>query len=113
MANTTASHLSSIVAEPFTPLRSTSVVAQFHAVREGRGLAVLPCFMAAPCDDLVPVLASDIHLTRTFWIAAPGDIRERARVRALWEFLREAVECNQPFLLGESRVWRSVGQVEG
>lgn len=101
-------YLSSIVTDAFTPLRSTSVVAQFYAVREGRGLAVLPCFMAAPCEDLVPVLANEIHLTRTFWMAAPGDIRERARVRALWEFLREAVQCNQPLLLGESRVFRGV-----
>lgn len=101
-------YLSSIVADALTPLRSTSVVAQFNAVREGRGMAVLPCFMAAPCSDLVPVLGNEISLTRTFWIAAPGDIRERARVRALWDFLREAVECNQPFLRGETRHWRSV-----
>ncbi len=52
------------------PLRSTSVVAQYHAVREGRGLAVLPCFMATQSPDLVPVLVDEIDLVRTFWIAA-------------------------------------------
>ncbi len=52
--------------------------------------------------DLVPVLVDEIDLVRTFWIAAPGDRRELARVRALWEFVREAVQCNQPLLMGES-----------
>ena len=101
-------YLSSMVPDAFTPLRSTSVVAQFNAVREGRGLAVLPCFMANPCSDLIPVLGDEISLLRTFWIAAQGDIRERARVRALWDFLREVVEGNQPFLLGQSSQWKSV-----
>ncbi len=95
-------YLSRIAPDAPMPLRSTSVVAQYHAVREGRGLAVLPCFMATQSSDLVPVLVDEIDLVRTFWIAAPGDRRELARVRALWEFVREAVQCNQPLLMGES-----------
>ena len=40
-------------------------------------------------------------------IALPPDpprpsTEELARVRALWEFVREAVQCNQPLLMGES-----------
>ena len=50
----------------------------------------------------MPVLVDEIDLVRTFWITAPGDRRELARVRALWEFVREAVQCNQPLLMGES-----------
>ena len=101
-------YLVTIAPDAPTPLRSTSVVAQYHAVREGRGLAVLPCFMAAQSPDLVPVLIDEIDLLRTFWIAAPGDRRELARVRALWEFVREAVQCNQPLLMGESRAWCAI-----
>ena len=101
-------YLSSIVADAVTPLRSTSIVAQFNAVREGRGIAVLPCFMAAPCRDLVPILPEVVNLTRTFWIAAPDSIRERARVRTLWDFLRETVERNQSFLMGHSSQWSRV-----
>ena len=92
-------------AAPHAPpplLRSTSVVAQYLAVREGQGLAVLPCFMAAQSPELVPVLSGDVNVMRTFWVAAPADRRELARVRALWDYLREVVALNQPLLLGES-----------
>ncbi len=95
-------YLTSIAPQAPTLLRSTSIVAQYNAVREGGGLAVLPCFMAAQCADLVPVLPQQVDVQRTFWIAAPGDRRELARVRALWDYVREAVECNQAFLMGDS-----------
>jgi len=101
-------YLGGIVPEVASSLRSTSVVAQYNAVREGRGLAVLPCFMAEPCEDLVSVLHDAVDLRRTFWIAAPADRRELARVRALWDYLRELVECNQAFLLGDSPIWRTL-----
>jgi len=106
--STALRYLTDIAPAAPTPLRSTSVVAQYHAVREGRGLAVLPCFMAAQSAELVPVLVDEIDLLRTFWIAAPGDRRELARVRALWEFVREAVQCNQPLLMGQSQEWCAI-----
>ena len=96
-------YLETIAPHAATPLRSTSIVAQYSAVREGQGLAVLPCFLAAQCPELVPVLAADIDLIRTFWIAAPSERRELARVRALWDYLREATQRNQAFLMGEAR----------
>ncbi len=99
-------YLSDIVPDVSSSLRSTSVVAQYHAVREGRGLAVLPCFMAESCQELIAVLPDEVELRRTFWLAAPADRRELARVRALWDYLRELVECNQSFLLGDSPAWR-------
>ena len=71
-------------------------------MREGQGLAVLPCFLAAQCPDLVPVLPTDIDIIRTFWIAAPSERCELARVRALWDYLREATQRNQAFLMGET-----------
>ena len=54
------------------------------------------------------MLVDEIDLLRTFWIAAPGDRRELARVRALWEFVREAVQCNQPLLMGQSQEWCAI-----
>lgn len=101
-------YLTSIMPGAPMSLRSTSVVAQYNAVREGRGLAVLPCFMAAQCADLEPVLPHEVDVLRTFWLAAPADRRELARVRALWDYLRELVERNQPFLLGDAPGWQRV-----
>lgn len=102
-------YLESVAPDAPTPLRSTSIVAQYSAVREGQGLAVLPCFLAAQCNDLVPVLPAEIDLIRNFWIAAPGDRRELARVRALWDYLREVTECNHDFLMGQSRMMQRMG----
>lgn len=91
------------------PLRCTSVVAQFHAARQGRGLAVLPCFMGNTCKELIPVLPGSAELIRSFWLIVPSERREIARVRALWDFLREAAEANREFLMGETDdiVWMS------
>jgi DNA-binding transcriptional LysR family regulator len=101
-------YLAAVAPEAPTPLRSTSIVAQCNAVRHGQGLAVLPSFMALQHPELQAVLPGHVELTRTFWVAAPADRRELARVRALWDYLREVVDCNQPLLMGESPGWRVV-----
>ncbi|MGH8808735.1 MAG: LysR family transcriptional regulator [Noviherbaspirillum sp.] len=89
------------------PLRSTSIIAQFCATRRGQGLAVLPCFLASSAPDLVPVLPGTAEVIRSFWLVAPQERHQIARVRALWDFLRHAVETNRAFLMGESHqiVW--------
>lgn len=88
-------------ARPF--LRSTSVIAQLQAVRSGLGLAMLPCFLASAEQDLVPVLPEAVDITRHFWLVAPAERRELARIQALWDYLRQVVELNRDFLMGRSR----------
>lgn len=84
------------------PLRSTSIIAQFCAARRGQGLAVLPCFLASSAPDLIPVLPDTAGVIRSFWLIAPKERRETARVRALWDYLRQVAETNHAFLMGES-----------
>ncbi|VFR19099.1 Transcriptional regulator, LysR family [plant metagenome] len=81
-------------------LRSTSVIAQYHAALQGQALAVLPCFIASQDSRLTPVLADDVRITRSFWIYCHEDARRLKRVAALWEFLRQAVTANQTLLQG-------------
>lgn len=88
------------VPQAHTALRSTSVVAQYQWACAGQGLAVLPCFMAAHQPQLVPVLADVIDVQRTFWVAAPANRRDLARVRAVWDFLRDTVERHRQLLMG-------------
>ncbi len=80
--------------------RSTSIVAQMNAVRQGHALAVLPCFLGNRAPDLVRVLSDEASVVRTFWMYAPKERREIARVRALWDYLRESAQNQQDFLLG-------------
>ncbi len=83
-------------------LRSTSVIAQAQAARAGLGIAVMPCFLGSVFDDLVPVLPEKIDITRTFWLVAPPERREVARVKALWDYIRQVAEVNNDFLMGKT-----------
>ena len=83
-------------------LRSTSVIAQFQAARSGLGIALLPCFLASREPALVPVLPDVVDVTRDFWLVAPAERRELARIKALWDYLRRVTELNQDFLMGRS-----------
>lgn len=88
---------------PHFAMRSTSVTTQHAACLHGAGLAVLPCFMASASETLVNVLADKVAIERQFWITARQEQRRLARVRLLWDFLREALETNRAFLMGETR----------
>ncbi|MCA0242006.1 MAG: LysR family transcriptional regulator [Proteobacteria bacterium] len=82
--------------------RSTSVVAQYAAVCRGRGLGILPCFLAQHSSDLVPVLDDTVTVLRTFWLVVPADRRNVARVRAVCAWLRDTVQSNRDFLMGDA-----------
>lgn len=88
----------------FRAFRSTSITAQYNAARHGHALAILPCFLAQQCSDLVPVLdaGNEVDLVRSFWLVSPSERRHVARVAALWNYLRAAIELNKEFLMGEA-----------
>lgn len=88
---------------PHFAMRSTSVTTQHAACLYGAGLAILPCFMASTSPTLRNVLEHDIAIDRQFWITARQEQRQLARVRLLWDFLREALEDNRAFLMGEAK----------
>ncbi|MCE8033668.1 LysR family transcriptional regulator [Billgrantia tianxiuensis] len=88
---------------PHFSIRSTSVTTQHAAALQGAGLAVLPCFMAETGDRLESVLNKEVEIVRQFWITSRQEQRRLARVRLLWDFLREALEANQALLMGEAR----------
>ncbi|MEI2417291.1 LysR family transcriptional regulator [Orrella sp. JC864] len=90
-------------------LRSTSVIAQYHAALQGQALAILPCFIAAQDSRLVPVLADQVALTRSFWIYCHEDARRLKRVAALWDFLKQAVAANAALLHGRQSALRLRG----
>jgi DNA-binding transcriptional LysR family regulator len=87
--------------------RSTSVVAQYMAARSGQALAILPCFMAQQSEELVPVLEDQMEIVRSFWLVAASEQRHIARVSALWRYLRDVIEPNRDYLMGNGReiVW--------
>jgi DNA-binding transcriptional LysR family regulator len=97
-------YIDSVAPDAFRSFRSTSITAQYNLARQGHALAILPCFLAQQCDDLVPLLDTEngVNLVRTFWLVSPSERRHLTRVTALWDYIRAAVELNREFLMGET-----------
>lgn len=83
-------------------LRSTSVLAQQQAVAAGAGLAILPAFAANQDPRLQAVLPEQVTFTRTFWMLMPIELKDIARMRATWNFLREQAQAQQSILMGRA-----------
>jgi DNA-binding transcriptional LysR family regulator len=80
-------------------LRSSNLIAQLRAAAAGAGLCVLPDFIAASEPGLVRVLPGQVGLTRTFWLLTHADLKGLARVRAVADFITEAVQAARSELL--------------
>ena len=82
-------------------VQSSSVVAQMNAVAAGAGIGVIHHFMAEGDPRLVPVLAEEVSLTRSFWLLVHADLKDVARVRAIVDFLVRETKQARGLLLGE------------
>lgn len=81
-----------IISKEITPnFRSNNLLAQLQAVREGEGIAVIPQFIAAKVDGLVPILPSEVKLQRTFYILLHEDNKNLARVREVANYIYNQV----------------------
>lgn len=80
-------------------LQMSSLVAQAEATAAGAGLCVLPSFVARRSGDLVPVLGTDVSLTRTFWLIVHGELRDVARVRAAADFVVDQTRAARSMFL--------------
>jgi DNA-binding transcriptional LysR family regulator len=91
-------------------IRSTSLVAQAHAVLGGAGLCILPAFIGSSYPTLVPVLPETVSLTRSYHMHIHEDNRKAAHIRAVATFIAEEVARNtalfhEPDLTGSLAVW--------
>lgn len=83
--------------------RLDSMLGMLGAVREGAGVAVLPCYLADTdetlrrVDDTIPELETDL------WLLTHPDLRRVARVRAFLAFVAEAVRAREERLLGSGQ----------
>ena len=82
-------------------VQSSSVVAQMNAVAAGAGIGVIHHFLADGDPRLVPVLAEEVSLTRSFWLLVHADLKDVARVRAIVDFLVRETKQARGLLLGE------------
>jgi len=64
---------------------------------------VLPAFIAGRDKSLRRVLPDQpqAQFTRSFWMSMPAETKHLARMRAVWDFLRQTAEMQKDVLLPE------------
>jgi DNA-binding transcriptional LysR family regulator len=70
-----------------------SVVGQLEAVRRGHGIAMLHDYIAGLHKELVCVLP-EFGAMRSYWLVAHSDLRDVARVSAVWDFIAREVRAS-------------------
>ena len=86
-------------------LSTSGMLAQVAATRTGLGVGVLAHYLARG-TGLVGILPNEALWKHTFWLATHADWYRLSRVRAVWDFVRGAVEAERAFFL-PSRPGRS------
>jgi DNA-binding transcriptional LysR family regulator len=56
--------------------------------------------MVKPNSGLTEILPDEIKLTRPYWITTRRELLNLARVRAVWDFLKEIMEREQEVMRG-------------
>src|SRR5690606_30241950 len=92
--------LDEIIGSGEVAVRSTSVLAQQEVIASGAGIGILPSFSADPDSRLIALLPEKIAFTRTFWMVMPEDLRGIARMRVVWDHLRDIADSSQLLLQG-------------
>lgn len=83
--------------------RTSSVVNQMIAAREGIGVAVLPCILGDGELGLERAAAAPIgELARELWIVTHADLRRTARIRAFMEMVGGYLSRRQGPIAGRS-----------
>jgi DNA-binding transcriptional LysR family regulator len=84
------------------PFRTTDAEAQIAVVRQGLGMAALPCFIGDADPLLVRVPGTDLHMYGTLWLLTQGETRKTKRVRLFTEFVSRRLAAYAPLLAGQS-----------
>jgi DNA-binding transcriptional LysR family regulator len=80
--------------------RTNSVLALAEAVEAGIGIGHLPCFVGDVRPDLVRLAPPDPQFAADLWLLTHPDLRKAARVRALLDFLAEAIGEHRDLIEG-------------
>jgi len=84
------------------PFRTTDAEAQIAALRQGLGMATLPCFVGDVDKLLVRVPGTDLHMHGTLWLLTQGETRKTKRVRLFTEFVSFRLAAHVQLLAGLS-----------
>jgi DNA-binding transcriptional LysR family regulator len=98
----TADWLEKNVPEDAVVYRTSSVINQMIAAREGVGVALLPCYLGDAEPKLRRVVKQPLpDLARELWIITHTDLRRTARVRAFMETITAALVRQRQAISGD------------
>jgi len=80
-------------------LTSTNMIAQLRATVAGAGLCLMPRYMVEGEPNLRPVLPSETQVCRELWLTVHPEIKDFARIRVVWQFIREEVAAHRELFL--------------
>lgn len=100
----TAEWIERNVPEESVVYRTSSVINQMIAAREGLGVALLPCFLGDGEPRLQRLVAEPLsELGRELWIVTHTDLRRTARVRAFMESISASLTRHRDLISGRKR----------
>ena len=79
--------------------RSNSLQAQYQAVIDGIGLALLHGFLVAEDRNLDVILPKKIFATREYWMVVHEDLHQLSRVKAVSSFFTDVIKKEQGKLM--------------
>lgn len=83
----------------------SSISAQLVATLNGRGLCILPNFIAVRFPDLQMILPDEVELRRGYWLTCHNDLADVPRIRSLMDFILATVRGHESlFILDRNRV---------
>ena len=81
-------------------LLSDDIVTRHHMLVKGLGLARGACFMADPEPDLVRLTDAPPIAQQDFWVLTHPDLRHTPRIRAVMDFIIQAMKAKEGQVLG-------------
>lgn len=80
--------------------RVDTLMGMLAAVRDGIGVAVLPCYLGDSEESLARIGQPVAELSTDLWMLTHPDLRRVARIRAFVDFVAQSVKEQGDFLGG-------------
>ncbi|MFV0514032.1 MAG: LysR family transcriptional regulator [Jhaorihella sp.] len=76
--------------------QSNSLLAVYRAVRAGLGIGPVVTLLGDGDGDLVPCMKAERRLSKEIWLTAVPELRDSARIRAVFDFLADRLPTLRP-----------------
>jgi DNA-binding transcriptional LysR family regulator len=90
-------------------IRSANLLAQVHATLSGSGLCILPAFIGALYQELIPVLPEEIAITHSLYMHIHEDQRQVPHIQEVATFIASEVTKDYALFFNDKENRRPLG----